>query len=129
MIENRISGLPVLDDDGAVVGMITEGDLLRRAKTNTVRDPGWLASTAVRAARRYVRSHARKVGEMSGGEVISVVPDTPLAEVVAVMESCGVRRVPVLEKGCLVGIVARADLVKALLKSLPVKGELGLLLG
>jgi CBS domain-containing protein len=121
MVQNRISGLPVLSGDGAVLGMITEGDLLRRVETNTVRHSGWLASFLLpgHVARHYVRSHARKVGEMVGTEVISVSPDTPLAEVVAIMESRRVKRVPVLENGHLVGIVARSDLVKALLKSLP----------
>jgi CBS domain-containing protein len=98
--------------------MITEGDLMRRTETGTDRHVGWLASIVApgHSARDYVRSRARKVGELIDGEVISVTPDTPLAEIVAIMESRRVKRVPVIENGHLVGIIARADLVRALLK-------------
>lgn len=125
MVQNRVSGLPVVDDQGAVIGMITEGDLMRRAETATAPHSSWLTAflSAGRVAEDYVRSHARKVDELIGGEVISVTPDSPLAEVVAVMESRRVRRVPVIEGGHLVGIVARADLVRALMKLMPGSGE------
>ncbi len=125
MVQNRISGLPVVDDSGAVIGMITEGDLLRRAETGTARHASWLASflSAGHMAQDYVRSHARTVAELIDGSVISVGPDASLAEVVAVMESRRVRRVLVIDGGSLLGIIARADLVKALVKLMPGGGD------
>lgn len=121
MVENRVSGLPVVDDRGRVKGIITEGDLMRRSETDTAHHPGWFAAllAAGRTAHDYVRSHARKVDELIGGDVISVAPDASLEEIVAIMESRRVKRVPVIENGRMVGIVARADLVKALLKIMP----------
>lgn len=70
-----------------------------------------------------MRSHARRVDELINGEVISVTPDASVEEIVAIMESRRVKRVVVVENGRAVGIVARADLVGALLKALPGSGE------
>jgi CBS domain-containing protein len=121
MIENRVSGLPVVDGRGKVVGMITERDLMRRMETGTARRASWLSAFLWpgRVADDYVHAHARKVNELLNGTVIAVAPDTSLAEVVAVMESRQVRRVPVMDGEHLVGIIARADLVRALLRQLP----------
>jgi len=121
MVQNRISGLPVVNDQGTVTGLITEGDLLRRPEIGTAPHASWLATflSAGQVAQDYVRSHARKVDELISGDVISVMPDASLAEVVAIMESRQVKRVPVIEDGQLVGIIARADLVGALMKMLP----------
>lgn len=125
MVQHRISGLPVVNDRGGVKGMITEGDLMRRAEIGTAARASWLATflSAGRVAQDYVRSHARKVDELIDGEVISVTPETSLAEVVAIMESRRVKRLPVIDAGQLVGIVARADLVNALMKLLPGGGD------
>ncbi len=110
-----------MNEYGAVVGMITESDLLRRAETGTARRTSWLAAflSPGRVAEDYVRSHARKVDELISGDVISVAPNASLAEVVAVMESRRIKRVPVIDQDRLVGIVARADLVKALMTFMP----------
>ena len=122
MIHHRISGLPVIDVSGTVVGMITEGDLLRRTETGT--DPhvsGWrsLLIGPERLAEQYVRTHARKVEEVMTRDVVSIAPATPLAEVVALMQARRVKRLPVLEHGRLSGIVSRADLLRALQQLLP----------
>jgi CBS domain-containing protein len=121
MIENRVSGLPVVDIRGKVVGMITEKDLMRRMETGTARRASWLAAFLWpgRMAEDYVRTHARKVSELLSGNIISVAPDASLAEVIGIMESRHVRRVMVIDGDHLVGIVARADLVKNLMKLLP----------
>jgi len=122
MLRHRVSGLPVVDGAGAVVGMLTEGDLLRRAETGTnTQHSRWmeLLMSPGRLAEEYVRSHARKVGEVMTGEVVTVEADAPLGEVVALMESRRIKRLPVLEKGRLVGIVSRADLLAALADMLP----------
>ncbi len=122
LLEHRISGLPVVDPDGAVVGVVTEGDLLRRAETGTERHHArWLEFLIApgRLAREYANANARKVGEVMSADVVAVAPRDSLAEVVRLMERRQVKRLPVIEAGRLVGIVSRANLVRALLDSLP----------
>jgi CBS domain-containing protein len=117
MIENRISGLPVVDAAGRLVGMVTEGDFLRRTETGTeIRRPRWLQFllSPGRLADEYVRTHARKVGEVMTPDVAAVTEDTLVDEIVRLMERSRIKRVPVLRDGRLVGIVSRADLVRAL---------------
>lgn len=122
MVAHRISGLPVVDGAGAVVGMLSEGDLLRRGELGTEGRPtgwrAWLAGQG-RAAGEYVRSHARRVGELMSTPVISVAPETELADVVTLMESRRIRRVAVLQDGRLAGILTRSDLMRALESLLP----------
>jgi CBS domain-containing protein len=122
MVGNRISGLPIIDTDGAVIGILSEGDLLRRTELGTgARASGWTGWLSGRgqAAHEYVREHARKVGEVMTVPVVTVTPQTELAEVVALMESRRIRRVPVVEGGRLVGMLTRADLLRALEHLLP----------
>jgi CBS domain-containing protein len=122
MLRHRISGLPVVDAGGAVVGVVTEGDLLRRAETGTERRRArWLEFliTPGRLARDYVSAHARRVFEVMTTDVAAVAPKDSLAEVVRLMERRHIKRVPVIEAGRLVGIVSRANLVRALLRNLP----------
>jgi CBS-domain-containing membrane protein len=81
MLKHSISGLPVMDEDAAVVGMLTEGDLLRRAETGTARlRARWLEFLIApgRLAQEYVAAHARKVGEVMSTEVVSVYPEDDL---------------------------------------------------
>jgi CBS domain-containing protein len=123
MVQHRLSGLPVLVDGGVLVGIITEGDLLRRAEIGTAGEgPGWLTSffTPGRGAQDYIRTHARKVGDLMTRDVVSVSEGTSLSDAVSLMQSRHVKRLPVAEQGRLVGIVARADLLKALVKVLPI---------
>jgi CBS domain-containing protein len=119
MLQYRISGLPVTDD-GTVVGIVTEGDLLRRAETGTQRRRSpWLSRLVGPAhlAGDYVDAHARKIGEVMTTDVAVVAPSDDLATGVDLMEKRRVKRVPVVENGKLVGIVSRADLVRALVHS------------
>jgi CBS domain-containing protein len=121
MLEHRISGLPVVNVTGKVLGIVTEGDLLRRAETGTERRRSrWLEflTSPGRLAEDYAQAHARKVGEVMSPVVVSVAPAAPLAEAVELMESRNIKRVPVIEEGRLVGIVSRANLVRALLHNL-----------
>lgn len=122
MLEHRVSGLPVVDAQGAVVGMLTEGDLIRRTEIHTdLARSGWLARLVApgRLAGEYVHTHAQRVEEVMTPSVVSVAADAPLAQVVALMESRRIRRIPVIDAGRLVGIVSRADLMRALLELLP----------
>jgi CBS domain-containing protein len=126
MLRHRISGLPVVDAGGAVVGIVTEGDLLRRAETGTERRRArWLEFLIApgRLARDYVSAHARRVLEVMTTDVAAVAPKDSLAEVVRLMERRHIKRVPVIEAGRLVGIVSRANLVRALLRNLPRAGR------
>jgi CBS domain-containing protein len=120
MLDNNISGLPVLDN-GKVVGILTEGDLLRRSETGTERHrPRWLEILMGpgRMAGEYVRTHGRKVEEIMTTDLISVAGDTPLDEVVGLMERRRIKRVLVIERDVLVGVVSRLDLLRALLRAI-----------
>jgi CBS domain-containing protein len=117
MLDNGVSGLPVLAENGKVVGIITEGDLLRRSETGTERHyPRWLEILMGpgRLAGEYIRAHGRKVEEIMTRHVVSVTEDTPLEEVVELMERRRIKRVPVFAGDALIGIVSRADLLRAL---------------
>ena len=117
MLQYRISGLPVTDSDGAVLGIVTEGDLLRRAETGTDKRHARWVSLLIgqgRLAQEYVHTHGRKVGDVMTERVFTVTPETPLADLVALMETKHVKRVPVVDQGRLVGIVSRADVMAAL---------------
>src|SRR5204862_7035183 len=99
MLDNNVSGLPVVSD-GKVVGILTEGDLLRRSETGTERHrPRWLEILMGpgRLAGEYVRTHGRKVEEIMTTDLISVTGDTPLDDVVQVMERRRIKRVPVFD--------------------------------
>lgn len=117
MLERGISGLPVVDLRGDLVGIITEGDFLRRAEAGLERRrPRWLELTLGpgRLAEEYVHSHGRKVEEVMTREVVTVAEDTPVDEIVRLMEQRRIKRVPVLHDNRIVGIVSRANLVRAL---------------
>jgi CBS domain-containing protein len=118
MLQKKISGLPVVDPCGNLVGVITEGDFLRRAETGTEHTQSrWLeflmGPGAV--AEDYVRSHGRKVAEVMTRNVKTVDEATQLKDVVALMERHHIKRVPVLRGKKPVGIVTRANLLRALM--------------
>jgi CBS domain-containing protein len=117
MLDNNISGLPVVDGQGRLVGIVSEGDFLRRAETGTERRrPHWLEFLLGpgRLADEYVRAHGRKVEEVMTRDVASVAEDAPLDEIVRLMERRRIKRVPIMRDGKLVGIVTRANLLRAL---------------
>ncbi|MBO0757771.1 MAG: CBS domain-containing protein [Bradyrhizobiaceae bacterium] len=117
MLEKEISGLPVIDHKGKLVGILTEGDCLRRAETGTERTrPRWLETlmSPDRLANEYIHSHGRKVAEVMTRDVVTVSEDTPLEQIVHLMESRRIKRIPVLRGGEVVGIVSRANVVRGL---------------
>jgi len=116
MVNLRISGVPVLDTDGRLVGMVTEGDLLRRVEIGTERRrPRWSEpSSNAQLAAAYIKSHARRVADIMTCEVFTVDEAATLGEIADLMEAQKVRRVPVVHDGQVVGIVSRADLLKVL---------------
>jgi CBS domain-containing protein len=125
MLDNRISGLPVIDDHGELVGIVTEGDCLRRAETGTERKrPRWLEFIIgpSRLAAEYIHAHSRKVAEVMTQAPITITEDTPLDDIVHLMETHRIKRLPVVRDRKVVGIVSRADLLHALAsaaKSIP----------
>jgi CBS-domain-containing membrane protein len=118
MLDRKISGLPVLDAEGRLAGIITEGDFLRRAETGTLRQrPRWLELLVSpgRLAAEYSHSHGGTVDEVMTPAVITIEADAPLPEAVELMLRHRVKRLPVLEHRHLVGVLSRADLLRACL--------------
>jgi CBS domain-containing protein len=118
MLQNRISGLPVIDSAGNLVGMITEGDLLRRVETGTGhRRPRWIEFLIGpgRLAEEYTHTSGRRVHEVMTPNVHTVPDDAPLEEVVRLMERHRIKRLPVTRGKSVIGIVTRANLMRALI--------------
>lgn len=116
MISHEVSGMPVIDAGGRLVGMITEGDFLRRAETETAAPRRrWVEMLlgAGSEAEEYARSHGRMVCDVMSSSVITVQQDTPLEDVVGLMEENAIKRIPVVDGGRVVGIVSRSDLMTA----------------
>jgi CBS domain-containing protein len=114
MLQHHISGLPVIDKAGNLVGVISEGDFLRRRETNTERRRSrWLEFLMGpgRIAADYSHSHGSKVSEVMTTDVQTVEEYTPLEEIVEVMERRRIKRVPVLCGGHVVGIVTRSNIM------------------
>ena len=117
MINLRLSGVPVMDRDGRLVGIVTEGDLLRRVETGTERHrPRWSEpfSSNSRLAAEYIKSHAKRVADIMTREVFSVEETATLGEIADLLETKQIKRVPVVHDGKIVGIVSRADLLQVL---------------
>lgn len=118
MLEARISGLPVVDPHGQLVGIVTEGDLVRRVELGTAkRRRRWLDLfvSPGKLAEEFQQSHGRKVSEIMKSEVQTVLEDTPLSDAVELMESHHVKRLPVVRDGRPVGMLTRSNLMQGLL--------------
>jgi CBS domain-containing protein len=117
MLERGISGLVVVDDKGELAGVVTEGDLLRRDELGTERHRPWwlrLLISSGRQALDFTRTHGRRVRDVMTEEVVTTPTDATLADVVELMEQHRIKRVPVTEGNRVVGVVSRADLLRAL---------------
>lgn len=116
LLERGISAVPVVDDRGQLVGIVSEGDLIRRSEAGTEHRRSWWLESFVgdeMLAAEYAKAHARKVADIMSSRVITAKPDTPLHEIAALLERNSIKRVPIVEDGQLVGIVSRANLVQA----------------
>ena len=116
MLKHHVSGLPVVDAGGKLVGIVSEGDFLRRSEIGTRhRRSRWLRFILGpgTAARDFVVEHGRKISDVMTPDPFTVTEDMPLAEVVDLMETKGVKRLPVMRGETIVGIVARANVLQA----------------
>ena len=117
MIQHHISGLPVIDKTGTLVGILSEGDFLRRRETHTDRRPSrWLEFLMGpgKLAAQYTHTHGSKVSEVMTTNLHTVSEDTSLEKIVEMMERYRIKRVPVLRGKKIVGIVTRANLMHAM---------------
>ena len=117
MLQHRISGLPVIDDNGSLVGVLSEGDFLRRRETRTEHHRSrWLEFLMGpgRMADEYTHSHGSKVSEVMTADVYTVDDSTPIEDIVHMMERRRIKRVPVLCGSQVVGIVTRSNLMRAM---------------
>lgn len=115
MVSHGVSGLPVVSDDGRVIGILSEGDLIVRQREREPR-PWWRSffDSGERLAREYQKAAGTTVAEVMTRAVVCVSPDLPVAACAMVLDQRRIRRLPVVADGRLVGIVSRGDLIKAL---------------
>jgi len=114
MLKQRVSALPVIDAKGRILGMVSEGDLLRRGETGTEKRRSWwleLVTDPATSAREYAKSHGQHARDVMTRTVVTVTPDTDLAKVADILEQWNIKRVPVVKGERLVGIVSRRDLL------------------
>jgi len=119
--KHDVSALPVVDDDGRLVGLISEADLIRRVELGTEKHRTWWLEAVTGAsalAEEFAKSHGKKVDEVMSEHVVSASEDTPLAEIAALMERNRIKRVPITRGDKLVGIVSRSNLIQALASAL-----------
>ena len=117
LLANRISAVPVIDREGELVGIVSEGDLMRRVEAGTERRRSWWLeyfSAKQVLANDYVRSHSRRVADIMTHSVVTATPDTSLREIANLLEKNRIKRVPIVRGGKVVGIVSRANLIQAL---------------
>ena len=118
--QNDVSALPVIDDHGRLVGIISEGDLMNREEIGTeIHHPWWIEAVTPGAtlAAEFAKSHGKRVEEVMSENVITATEDTSLADIAALLERNRIKRVPILRDGVLVGIVSRADVVRAVVEN------------
>lgn len=117
LVGNNISAVPVVGLDGKLQGIISEGDLMRRAETGTERRRSWwleLFTSSQQLAAEFVKSHALKASDIMTRKVVTAGPEASLREIANLLETHGIKRVPIVQDGYVLGIVSRANLVQAL---------------
>lgn len=111
-----ISAAPVVDPTGAVLGIVSEGDLIHRLADQTRGARSWwldLLSDNEARVKDFVRAHGVSASQIMTRDVVTVSPETPVSEVAALLERRRIKRVPVVAEGKIVGIVSRANLLHA----------------
>lgn len=116
LLARRISAVPVVDQGGELLGIVSEGDLMRRTEADTERRRSWwleLLTSDEMSAAEFVRLHSDKVTDVMTSKVVTADPDSSLAEIAGLLERNGIKRVPIVKDGKVVGIVSRANLLQA----------------
>jgi CBS domain-containing protein len=123
MVSAGISGMPVINESGRLVGMITEGDLMHRTEIGTgVRQRAWwleMVASTTELASQYVKEHGSKVKDVMSTDISTVTETCPVADIAGLLERRRIKRVPVMRDGKVVGIVSRANLIRALVTLAP----------
>lgn len=117
LLDHAISAVPVVDDAGELLGIVSEGDLMRRPEAGTDRHPSWwlaFFATPEAQAADYLKVHGRRAQDVMTRDVVTVNDDAALADVASTMEEHRIKRVPVMHEGKLIGIVSRANLLHGL---------------
>jgi CBS domain-containing protein len=117
LLKRNISAVPVVDAEGRILGIVSEGDLMHRPESETERPRSWwlvLMADSQESAAAYTKSHGRRADEIMTRNVITVSEDTPVGEIAQILEERRIKRVPVVRDGKLVGIVSRANLLHGL---------------
>ena len=116
MVSNGVSAVLVMDINAKLIGIVSEGDLIRRVENDTERQRSWWLEMFVSTdalAREFVKSHARRVSDVMTRDVITATPETSLRQIANLMEKHGIKRVPIVQDELVVGIVSRANLLQA----------------
>ena len=117
LTKNRISAVPVVDANGDVRGIVSEGDLMRRPETGTEPHHSWwlrLIEMPEEHSAEYVKTHGLTAADVMTSPAVTVTGETPVSEIAELFERKGIKRVPVMAEGHISGIVSRANLVRAL---------------
>lgn len=118
MLDNRISGLPVCNDEGDLVGILSEGDLLRRSElgSEALKETG---SRPQQGLETYIKAHSWRVGDVMTKDPVTVEADASMDQIAALMATHAIKRVPVVQRGRLLGVVSRRDILQVVLSSKP----------
>lgn len=122
LVARRISAVPVVDKRRHVLGIVSEGDLLRRTEAGTVKRRTWwsdLLHEPSTKAREFVKSNGARARDVMTQSVVCAGPTTDVADVASLMEKWDIKRVPIVQSGKLVGLVSRGDLLKAVGRTKP----------
>ncbi|MBT4905790.1 MAG: CBS domain-containing protein [Rhodospirillaceae bacterium] len=116
-LRRHISAVPVVDDNGVLQGIVSEGDLMRRTENDTERRPSWwlhMITGPAERAREFVLSHGHHARDVMTRKVVTIPEDMPVSQVAELLETHRIKRVPVVRDGKVVGIVSRANLLQGL---------------
>ncbi|MGC9270410.1 CBS domain-containing protein [Acidiphilium sp.] len=120
MLDRNLSALPVVDGDGVLLGIVTDGDLLRRPELETAPEIGWWRGFLApeTSARDFIKTRGRHVREVMTEHVQTVTSDTSLNDAVALMQARHIKQVPVVKGGVLIGMLSRRNMLAALINKL-----------
>lgn len=121
-LRRHISAVPVVDEDGALRGIVSEGDLMRRSENDTERKTSWwlhLVTSPAERAQEFVTTHGHRARDVMTTDVVTIAEDTPVSQIAEMIERYRIKRVPVMRDGKVVGIVSRANLLHGLVSLAP----------